>query len=87
MKKVFFSVVIAAAMTVAMGSCNKGPQCWEIGPKVFGAFVPTEYFYGTADEAEAYIKKEYGTSVVISKKKVSKAETECKGLIGGIDIE
>ena len=81
MKKIFLSVALVAAMGLAMSSCDKGPQCWEIGPKVLGIFVPECYFYGTASEAEAFIKEEYGSSLVISKKKVNKSEADCQGWI------
>ena len=80
MKKIFLSVAVAAIMGAGMTSCGDKEQCWEIGPKVL-IFVPEYYFYGTASEAEAFIKETYGTSLVISKKKVNLSEADCRGSI------
>ena len=79
MKKLFLLSAVVAVMSLGLSSCNKGAQCWEIGTKVpiFG-FVPTDAFYGTASEAEAYIKETYGTSVGLKKQKSDKSEADCK---------
>ena len=76
MKKIIFSVVIVAAMTLGMSSCKK-EQCWEIGTKVpILGFVPVAYFYGTAADADAFIKSEYAGA---TKQKSKKSESDCKG--------
>ena len=81
MKKVFLSVAIVAAMGLAMSSCgDSGPKCWEIGHKVpFIGYVAVDAFYGTAEEADAYIQSEW--MGVYDKKKTKKSEADCNSWI------
>jgi len=85
MKKVFLSVALVAAMGLVVSSCDDGKaKCWEIGHKVpFIGYVAVDAFYGTAEEADAYIKKEW--EGVYSKKKTNKSEEDCRGWVFEIE--
>jgi len=94
MKKVLLMAALFAASAAFVG-CSKDkdekddglPKCWQINTKIkfFGTSVTTGYyFWGTKTEAEAEVREEKANTPVgsVSKKKSSRSEDDCWGIVG-----
>ena len=78
MKKIFFSVIVAIAIGVGINSCTVSVNhCWMIGSGSDALFWTVDYFYGTAEEADAYILENYA-GAYSKKKNSSYTEEECE---------
>ena len=76
MKKLFLLFAVVAAMSAGITSCDKGPLCWEIEVKDSGGVFKTkDQFYGTADQADVYIKANWPDG---KKKKTTKSQSDCE---------
>lgn len=87
MKKLFFGMAMAF-VAMAFTSCGDMKGCYEITQKI-GDSELTGYYYGTKDDADlmvANLKKAAeiqaaitGVEVKVTKRKVSKSESDCVG--------